>query len=52
VDVQAGLDLAVDLIEEVAEVDRPVLATACRSHCRWRCSGDGAVPDVVVAAPL
>ena len=54
---QAGLRLPVDLIEEVAEVDRPVLGGQLADHLAG--GGvqrgeqvDGAVPGVVEAAPL
>ena len=57
VDGQAGLGLPVDLVQEVAEVDRPVLGGQLADHLAG--GGvqrgeqvDGAVPDVVVAAPL
>jgi len=57
VDVQAGLDLAVDVVEEVAEVDGPVLGGQLADDFAGRGvqSGeqvDRAVPDVVKAAPL
>jgi hypothetical protein len=56
VDCQAGPGLAVNLVQEVAEVHRPVLGGQLADH---RASGgvqcgeqvDGAVPDVIVAAP-
>ena len=57
VDGQAGVDLPVDLVEEVAEVDGPVLGGQAADHLAG--GGvqrgeqvDGAVPDVVEAAPL
>ncbi len=57
VDGQAGVGLPVDLIEEVPEVDRPVLGGQRADHLAG--GGvqrgeqvDGAVPDVVMAAPL
>ena len=57
VDGQAGLGLPVDLVEEVAEVDRPVLGRQLADHLAGGGvqRGEqvhGAVPDVVVAAPL
>ena len=57
VDGQAGVGLLVDLIEEVAEVGRPVL----RGQMADDLAGggvqrgeqvDGAVPDVIMATPL
>jgi hypothetical protein len=57
VDGQPGLGLPVDLVQEVAEVDGPVLGGQLADHLAG--GGvqrgeqvDGAVPDVIVAAPL
>ena len=57
VDVQAGAGLPVDIVQEVPEVHRPVLGGQAADHLAG--GGvqrgeqvDGAVPDVVEAAPL
>jgi hypothetical protein len=57
VDGQAELGLPVDLIEEVPEVDRPVLRRQVADHLpgggvQRGEQVNGAVPDVVEAAPL
>jgi hypothetical protein len=57
VDRQAGVGLAVDVVQEVAEVHRPVLGGQLADHLaggdvQRREQVDGAVPDIVKAAPL
>jgi len=52
VDLQPGFDLAVDVVEEVAEVDGPVpFGQLAGGGVERGEQVDGAVPDVVVAAP-
>jgi hypothetical protein len=57
VDGQAGVGLPVDLVQEVAEVDGPVLGRQLADDLagggvQGGEQVDGAVPDVVMAAPL
>jgi hypothetical protein len=57
VDLQAGFDLAVDLVKEVAEVDGPVLGGQPADDLAGRGiergeQVDGAAPGVVETAPL
>src|SRR5208282_6785260 len=57
VDGQAGVGLPVDVVQEVAEVDGPVLGGQAADHLAGGSvqrgeQVDGAVPDVIVAAPL